>query len=282
MRIRTLTLLGFFAILFTQNLWALPDQTLDEVLEGHRKAIGIADDRRKMFNLTAVGEVGFVKSTQTTAPSLGKGVFASEADKLLLAINFPGAVYQTEKIVFDGKDHFVAFSQPGLRSILGDYLFRYSTIIKYGLLTGALSKNWALLNADQSRARISLDGTKKINGQDAYVINYEPKKGSDVRIKIYIDKATFRHVRTEYLRRNSAGASNNPNTSSQLTETEENMTEEYGDFKTEYGVTLPTTYKIRLYVERNRANYENTYTFKFQQFFYNSKLDEKTFITDGR
>ena len=272
----------FLGLLSVQNIWAVPDPTLEEILDGHRKSIGSAADRQKMFNLTAVGEVGFVTSVQTTAPYVGKAVYATESDKLLLAIKFDSAVYQMEKIVFDGKSQFVAFSQPGQRSILGDFMFRYSIILKQALMMGVLSKNWALLNPEQGKAKVSLDGTKKIDGQETYVINYEPKKGSDVRIKIYLDKATFRHVRTEYSRLNSAGASSNPNTSSQLSENHENMTEEYSDFKTEYGVTLPRTYKIKLYIERNRAIYENSYTFKFQEFFYNSKLDDKTFVTDAR
>ena len=121
------------------------------------------------------------------------------------------------------------------------------------------------------------DGTKKIDGREAYVLSYEPKKGSDIRIKVYFDKENYRHIRTEYLRTNQPGMGHDPNTSSSLVETHENLTEDFSDFKTEYNVTLPRKYKITLYSEANGRTYEGTYTMAFTDFYYNSKLDAGTF-----
>lgn len=256
--------------------------TADEIVAKNLGAIGSAEDRAKMNNVTAVGDVEFTKSTSTKTVSPGKVVFASEGNKVLFAMNFPSSIYQTEKIVFDGKDHSVDFSQPGLRSIIGDYLWRYDTIIRHGLLGGVLSKGWGLIDIASHNAKVSYDGTKKLDGREVYVLSYEPKKGSDVRIKLFFEKETFRHVRTEYRRLNSAGASNNPNTASSLTETHEDMTEDFSDFKTEYGITMPRVYKLHVYVERNRANYESFYTCTFKDFYYNSKFDAATFNTSSR
>ena len=48
------------------------------------------------------------------------------------------------------------------------------------------------------KAKLSLEGTKKIDGKENYVLSYSPKGGSDVDINLYFDKETFRHTRTEY------------------------------------------------------------------------------------
>ena len=253
--------------------------TAEEVIAKHLEAIGKSDDRVKMKNVTAVGEVAYSKLSQTSKPAVGRVVFAAEDKSSLLAMVFDSTVYTGEKIIFDGKSKLVDFATPGIRSQLGDYLFRYDTIITHGLLGGVLEKGWPLADLQAHGAKVDLDGTKKIDGKDNYVLSYLPKKGADIRIKLYFDKETFRHTRTEYFRTNAPGMGHDPNTSSQLVETHENLTEEFADFKTENGVTLPRTYKLRLYIERANQTYETQYVITFKEFFYNSKLDPATFQT---
>ncbi len=253
--------------------------TAEDVIAKHLESIGKSEDRANMKNLTAVGEVAYSKLSQPSQPAIGKVVFAAEDKSSLLAMLFDNPVYHGEKIVFDGKSKFVDFSSPGLHSQLGDFLFRYDTILTHGLLAGALEKGWALTDLQAHGAKIELEGTKKIDGKDNYVLSYQPKKGADIRIKLYFDKDTFRHTRTEYLRTNPPGMGHDPNTSTQLVETHENLTEDFSDFKTEYGITLPHTYKMRLYIERANQTYETLYVMTFKEFFYNSKLDPSTFHT---
>ena len=253
--------------------------TAEELIAKHLDAIGKSDDRAKMKNVTAVGEVAYSKLSQTSKPAVGKVVFASEDKSSLLAMVFDSPTYPGEKIIFDGKAKLVDFANTGLRSQLGDYLFAYDTIISHGLLGGVLEKGWPLAESASRGAKLELDGTKKIDGKDNYVLSYQPKKGADIRIKLYFDKETFRHTRTEYSRTNPPGMGHDANTSSQLVETHENLTEDFSDFKTEYGVTLPHTYKLRLYIERANQTYETQYVITFKEFFYNSKLDPATFQT---
>jgi outer membrane lipoprotein-sorting protein len=251
--------------------------TPEEIIAKHLESIGKADDRTKMFNVTAVGTVGYSQLSNASAPSGGKVVFASEANKALLAMTFQSSGYQGETIKFDGKDDFIGFSSPGKRTLFGDYLYKYKTILKHNLIGGVLQKGWPFADVASRNVKLSSDGTKKVDGRDAYVLAYEPKKGSDIRIRIYFDKENFRHVRTEYLRTNQPGMGHDPNASSSLAETHENLTEDFSEFKTEYGVTLPRKYKITLYSEANGRTYEGTYTMSFTDFYYNSKLEAGTF-----
>lgn len=251
--------------------------TAEEIVAKNLESIGKSEDRAKLKNITAAGLVAFSKVTSNAEPAMGKAVFASEDAKSLFAMSFQSPLYPGEKVIFDGKEKFVDFSSPGVRSGLGDYIFRYDVILTHNLLGGVLQKGWLLGDFATRGVKVGYEGSKKIDGREAHVLSYAPKKGSDIRIKLYFDKETYRHVRTEYLRTNSPGMGNNPNTSSQLVETHENMTEDFSDFKTEAGVTLPRTYKIKLYIERRNQTYESTYVMTFSDFYYNSALDPATF-----
>ena len=276
---RTLLFFALIAIVSTLMASEVIAQklTAEEIVAKHLESIGKADDRTKMFNITAVGLVNYSQLSTAAAPSGGKVVFASEGNKALFAMTFQSSSYQSETIKFDGNNDFIGFSVPGARSVFGEYLYKYKTALKHNLLGGVLQKGWAFTDLPAHNAKISTGGTKKIDGREAYVINYEPKKGSDVQVKVYFDKENFRHIRTEYLRTNQPGMGHNPNTSSSLVETHENLTEDFSDFKTEYGVTLPRGYKITLYSERMTQTYEGKYVMSFTDFYYNSKLEAATF-----
>jgi hypothetical protein len=57
--------------------------------------------------------------------------------------------------------------------------------MKEGLLGGALTTNWMGLSP---RGKLSSNGTKKINGRDAYVLTYSRKGGGDLDVTLYFDK----------------------------------------------------------------------------------------------
>jgi hypothetical protein len=254
----------------------------DEVIAKSLDSIGRKEDRAKMTNITAIGEVEYRQSSATALPLTGQFAFATEGNKLVMAMNFPSAMYPSERVNFDGEKHNVAFARPGVRTALGDFLWRNAAIVKGGLLGGVLSKGWCLADLSAANAKVSFDGTKKIDGREVYIIGYSPKKGADYTTKLYFDKETFRHVRTEYFRAISALMSGNPNTSAGQVDNHESLIEDFSDFKTEYGVTMPRTYKLWIRVERGPGVIENFYTATLKDFYYNSKLEANTFTGDAK
>jgi hypothetical protein len=50
--------------------------TAENVIAEHLEAIGKSDDRAKMKNITAVGEVAYSKLSQTSKPAIGRVVFS--------------------------------------------------------------------------------------------------------------------------------------------------------------------------------------------------------------
>jgi len=252
----------------------------EELVAKHLDSIGTTADRAKIKNIVAAGEVSFAQGLNDKNSALGKGVIASEGAQSALAMSFPIQLYPTEKIIFDGKRVNVAFVRPGVRSAFGEYLTSYENIVNGGLLGGTLTTTWAFYNDANKKAKMSVEGLKKIDGKEMYAVRYNPKGGSDVDIRLFFDKDTFRHVRTEYKRTISAQMGANPNLSASQTETTENLTEEFGDFKTENGLTLPRSYKIRLRIDRGKATREYFYNFALSTFYYNQQLDAATFASN--
>ena len=70
--------------------------------------------------------------------------------------------------------------------------------MKEGLLGGIFSTGWPLLNLKDKPVTLAYRETT-IDGRRLHEIDYHPKQGfGDMKIKLYFDMETYRHVRTEY------------------------------------------------------------------------------------
>jgi hypothetical protein len=256
----------------------------EEIVAKHLEAIGSAESRKNLKNHVANGLVKFSVLRQAGVGGDGKIVLASEGTKSLLGMTFNIPTYPSELIVFDGKKHKVAFAINNARSTFGDYIYRYSETLKEGLLGGTLSTGWSLKNLSERKAKVKLEGTKKINDREAYALSYQPKGGSDLTITIFIDKETFQHVRTEYRRLISAMQGSSPDASAlQRRERRENMIEEFLDYKTVNGLNLPHKYRIYLMLESDSSGTrEYEWNAEFREFFINQPLDPASFSTEGK
>jgi hypothetical protein len=172
--------------------------------------------------------------------------------------------------VFDGERVQVASATAQqTRSIFGEFIRTQDTIIREGLLGGALSTSWPLLNLGDRKAKLSYDGLKAIDGKKLIDVRYKPKKSSDLDIHLYFDPETYRHVKSVYTMSIKAGIVQAPNAgtpipalnqqdasspvsrdtgetlSARQNETRYRIEETFGDFKTTDGVTLPTQYVLK-------------------------------------
>lgn len=252
--------------------------TADEIVAKHLEAIGTATARDFNKNTSIVGEVFFELGSTRAYTATGKAVYANDGNKVLFALTLPSVKYPMEKVIFDGKSINVAFINAGARSDLGQFIQTNDGMIKEGLFGGIYAKSWILTDVAGRKVRITLDGSKKIDGRDNWVLSVEPKRQLGLSAKVFIDKETFRHVRTEYSHVLPARIGRTPETSSAQSESYENLVEEFADFKVENGLMLPRFYKISLYLQLNGALREYRYTFKFKEYYYNQKLDPATFM----
>jgi hypothetical protein len=265
--------------------------TPEEVVAEHVKSIGgpeaLADIKSRAFNGSA--SVEFI--TGTTGLIAGQFEFVSEKQKLGIFYRYDALEYPGEHFAFDGKDVTVSYISPGRRSPLGDFLYRYDDILKHGLLGGVLSVNWALLNLDRDQAGMKYR-EKKVDGRELHELEYRPKKGMrDVKVKLYFDYDTFRHVRTEYKvsitdqgNIQSIPKVTNPTsgkgrpTMDVLSDSVDVdsyyvLTEEYGDFTEIDGLTLPQSYSIHYSREGRGGSFMARWTMKALRWSHNTPIN---------
>lgn len=252
----------------------------EEILAKHLDSLGSAEARASVKSRMVVGDAAVTFLSQKNQTAQGRIVLASAGEKLFLGMNLNAIDYPSEKFSFDGKKSRVGFVRSNERSVLGSFVLSNDQLLEESLLGGTLSTSWALLNMSAKKAKISSDGTKKIDGKEVYVLGYQPRS-SNIDIKLYFDKDTFRHIRTEYRYIHSAGIGTTPDQSSRLNETRIKVTEDFSDFKDEKGLTLPHQYRILYSVTGQKGTTEIEWIFNLKEFAYNQNFDDKTFNADA-
>ncbi len=256
--------------------------TADEIVSKHLDSIGTAESRASIKSLIAVG-AGTAKFISTKDQTLdGRIVFASEDVKNFLGMNMNSIFYSGENFAYNGTDSYIGFVNPSSRSVLGNFVQSNRSLLSDGLVGGVLSTSWALGRLPISKAKVSIQGQKKIDGKEVYALSYARKGGGDVDIVLYFDKATFHHVRTEYSRVSSAAIGLRPEDSSKFNETRYKVSEDFGDFKTEGGLSMPHTYRIFYSTIGERGTTEIEWKFVISEFSANQKLDPSTFSAPSK
>jgi hypothetical protein len=269
--------------------------TAEEVLARHLKSIAAPEDLAAIKTRVIAGTSVFNLRSPGTGQNSGAAVLFSEAHKSVIAMSFPNAAdYPAEKFGYDGDKLVVSYIRPGARSTLGDFIFQRGGIYKEGLVGGTLSTAWALLNLDTSKVKLEYGGLKKVDGKEAHVLRYVPKKGSDLKIAMFFDAETFQHVRTEYKQLVSAqmgasapsmgtkptlggggGAATGVDApKDQQRELHYDLEETFSDFKQEGKLTLPHTYKIKLRLEKRQGpTYQAEWEIVLTKFSFNQPLE---------
>ena len=180
----------------------------------------------------------------------------------MVMIKLGNGDYRGEQFVTDGDKVYVAATASShRRSSFGEFVHRQDQIVHEGLMGGTLTTAWALLNLEANKPKLSYDGLKKINGGEAYEIGYHSKKKDDLTIHLYFDKDTYRHVITTYAvtlasgLAPTSGVTDITQTANQR-ETRYTIEEQFNDFKTAEGLTLPSKYVIHFTQELQNGTTE--------------------------
>ena len=264
-----------FVVVFLLNLSAFSikaqDIKTEEIISKHLDSIGTKEKRDAVKN-RLVGGMSEFESKFPNQKTAGKAVFVSEANDLFFVSSFNSKEYPFEKIgFFKGKQN-LPYVTAGTRSPLGAFIADNNKILSDGLLTGSISQTWTLLNLQDQKGTLKSAGTKKIDGQETYVLSYFPKGGStEFSIKIFFDKQNFRHVRTEY-RHTIAPKQETFGRLGAQTGVKISLIETFADFKNESGLTLPHSYKIQYLTDSNSGTYEYNWGFTISTYLFNQNL----------
>ena len=250
-----------------------------DIIAKHLAAIGTDKDRQAVKSQLAVGTVNASTRSGNTGVGRidGRVVMASQGARNLIGMVFDSPDYPSEKFGYDGKKLTIGFVRPGVRSRFGQFIISNESIFKQGLIGGALSSSWTLLDPSAEKAKLEYAGTEKINNRETHKIRYQPRRGSDMRITLYFDTENFRHVRSLYEREVAAGQGANPNDSSRLRDTRYRLTEDFSDFKKESGLTLPHTYKMQMLIDVQSGTLVYDWQLNLNQFNFNTEFDANAF-----
>jgi len=238
-----------FSVLLLQASFSLVTHAADMKPEGlvakHLDSIGTAEARAAVKSRVVQGKLTFkvlVGGGGTVEGSWGR---VSEQRKSNFVMRFGAGNYRGEQFVLDGdKTYIAADTSSHIRSRFGDFVHSQDYILKEGLLGGELSAGWALQNLDQNRPQLVYAGLKKIDGRQVHDLEYHSQKSTDMRINLYFDPETYHHVKTVYSMAFSPTVGTTITTSVDQQEIRYTIEERFTDFKTENGMTLPTSYSI--------------------------------------
>jgi len=173
--------------------------TPEELIARHLDSIGTAEARSKTSNRVAGGETKFISRLGGSAIVDGQAMMVSSGAKLRFGIKLPLSDYTGEDMAFDGERAATGLLPQGRRSPLSAFFSSQNLPLREGLIGGTLSTAWPLLRLDQAQPKLDYRGLKKVDGRQLHEVGYRPRKGSgDLKVSLFFDPETFRHVRTRY------------------------------------------------------------------------------------
>jgi hypothetical protein len=262
-------------VLFGVVLFVLPvfgkDARLspEEIVAKHLESLGSAQAREAVKSRAAEGTVQFNEVFSGKIHMEGTAQLISQGRKVKMALRFGQPQYPGEQFVFDGQSIQVAMTDPGARSLLGNFMFTQSEILSEGLPGGTLSTGWPLLNLKERQAKLKYEGLKKIGDRELYELTYVPKKrggNGELLIRLYFDPDTFRHVLSVYrlTLRNTSGSIREG-----TDELKETVEERFDDFGVVDGLTLPRHWEMRYRKEPSSKPQELQWDIRFSNVTHN-------------
>jgi hypothetical protein len=222
----------------------------EELVSKHLEALGTPEARTALKSLNVEGNL-LTKFLRGGSGAAG-GPFAmvSTGHKILMQAKFDQPTYPGESYAFDGDKKSIGFIVPGQRSQLEDFINHNGEVVQEGLLGGTLSTAWPLYDWQSRNAKLDVDGLKKVDGKELFRVSYHPRHGTgDLKIYLFFEPETFRHVKTIYTQESQAqiGSSIDRGSVGGVGGGGTNLTmeEDFGGFTKVNKLMLPTQWTIK-------------------------------------
>lgn len=218
----------------------------EEVVARHLNSIGTAESRSAIRSRVVQGPLKMHILVGGGGDVAGSWGYVSQQRESNFVMRFAaGGDWRGEQFVFDGQHAgFATATSSHTRSVLAQFIGSHDYMVKEGLFGGELSTGWALQNLESTHARLESIGTRKVDGRELIALQYFPRTGGDLQIKIYFDPSTFQHVMTIYSLEVAQGVAGAVTDTRQY-QNRYTLEERFSDFKTVDGLTLPTNYQLR-------------------------------------
>jgi hypothetical protein len=269
-------------IVFIPNLSVAQKLKPEDVVAKHLESLGSAEARGAVKSRVMQGTVLATVRIGGGGQLRGGAVMASQGPMSLIGLIFGTQDYGNEKMAFDGNELTLGELRPGTRTRFGGFVLTHDILFKEGLIGGTLSSAWPLLDLANRNPKLRYAGTKKLDGRQTHVLEYEPRRGGNLDIKLFFDADTFQHVRTEYQQEFHAPTVSRPEIAAAQQGTRLKFTEDFSDYRKEGGLMLPHTYKMQLTFESERNPLLQDWVVSLSQFVFNKELDLKQFDATAR
>lgn len=276
-----ITLASFLPISRARGLTA-DGLTAQDVVAKHLASMGSPEARNAIKSRVIMGTALATFRLGGKGQAEGRALLASQDTMNMITISFNVPDYPRENLGFDGHTLRVADLTPGVRSTLGKFFMTHEMPFRDGLIAGTLSSAWPLLDLSSRKVTLKYEGLKKVDGRQLHVLRYEAKNDSNLKTKLYFEADTFRHVRTEYEKRQIQEMVTEPGVTQKQGDSITKLTEEFADFKTEGDLTLPHSYKLQLSIEALNRRVLQDWAFTLVQFSFNKNLDKSQFDVTTR
>lgn len=254
-----------------------PKLKAEDILARHIESIGSKDAIAAAINRKIEGSAT-VRNVRVPKATLNGGAFlacASGKQVTLMAFQASNVGdYTGERISFDGKRLEIPFVTASQRSPVGTFIFDYPEVSKGYVFGGALFSTWAPLDPTKI-GKFELQGKEKINDVETYKMKFVPKGGTSLTIKMFFDVATFRHVRTEYTRTETAGTVRSDE--GRLNENRYKLIEDFSEFSRVNDLMLPTKYNVTYRFETAQRANEFVWLMKLTRFGFDSAREPEIF-----
>lgn len=221
-----------------------------ELIAKHLDAIGSPEARNQLKSRVVQGASTYRVLVGGTGAIDGKFAFASEGAKANFLFKINAGSYTGEQFICDGdKTSVVRTYSDKTRSEFGYFMYNEDEIIRENVFGGVWSTNWPLLDIEGHRAKIHVEGMKKVDGKELLAVRYQPKKSYDIEIMLYFDPQTYRHLMTVYSREMQISVVGGELAQAEKSKTRSRLEERFSDFKTADGFTLPYHYDVRYTLE---------------------------------
>jgi hypothetical protein len=275
--------------------------TPEKLVAAHVKSVGRPALLAKIQSRTFLGtsNVEFIQGM--SGARKGTAMFVSEGPKLAIVMKYDDNTYPGEYFAYDDKEVTVGYMTPGQRSPLGDFVFRFSKLVKGGFIGGALTSSWPLLDLKNKNVAMKYRKTK-VEGRELHELEYHPRSGfGDIKIRMYFDLTTFRHVRTEYKVQTSNDSSHKDNNdfsdgssdSAKMKDPDNpkavgigespkesyyTLVEKFEDYKRVGGLMLPHRYLLEYSAEANNTAFIGNWFVNIDKWAFNAPfMDQKLF-----
>ena len=255
---RALLLIAFCLFAVQSPIFGADVPKPEQLVAEHVKSIGdqarLSEIKSLVFNGTA--DVNFILGM--SGQMQGNGMLISQGSHMAIIMRFGDINYPGEYFAFDGQGVTVGHMKPGLKSPIADFLFRYNKMMKQGIIGGVLSNAWPLLDI-QNHKKVKMKTRKtKVEKVELYELEYQPEDWfGEMKIRMYFEPDSFRHVRTEYKVRTSNDVTTgfNPPPDADMAiaqvrgESYYTLVEKFEDFKKAGEFTLPHRYAFHYMID---------------------------------